>query len=209
MPTERFYRLPEAKKQVIREAVIKEFARVPFEKASINQIIQNAGISRGSFYTYFEDKQDVLKFILSDGCNQMREQCETILKKSGGDVFSVLEFLYEFMIERIVEVKDRIAFARNVFSSEENIKLFWQASGRPEDREPERNGYPNAWLWERIDRSAIVCEKPEDLDSLMMMGMAVIVSSVQRYYESPNKLDENRNRFRRMLEILKHGVLKQ
>ena len=39
MPTERFYRLPEAKKQVIRQAAIKEFARVPFEKASINQII--------------------------------------------------------------------------------------------------------------------------------------------------------------------------
>ena len=35
MPTERFYRLPEAKKQVIRQAAIKEFARVPFEKASI------------------------------------------------------------------------------------------------------------------------------------------------------------------------------
>ena len=34
MPTERFYRLPEAKKQVIRQAAIKEFARVPFEKAS-------------------------------------------------------------------------------------------------------------------------------------------------------------------------------
>ena len=51
MPTERFYRLPEAKKQVIRQAAIKEFVRVPFEKASINQIIQNADISRGSFYT--------------------------------------------------------------------------------------------------------------------------------------------------------------
>ena len=64
MPTERFYRLPEAKKQVIRQAAIKEFARVPFEKASINQIIQNADISRGSFYTYFEDKQDLVEPVL-------------------------------------------------------------------------------------------------------------------------------------------------
>ena len=71
MPTERFYRLPEAKKQVIRQAAIKEFARVPFEKASINQIIQNADISRGSFYTYFEDKQDVVRYIFEDNARQM------------------------------------------------------------------------------------------------------------------------------------------
>ncbi|MEW4411010.1 hypothetical protein [Clostridium sp. AN503] len=49
MPTERFYRLPEAKKQLIREAAIKEFSRVPYERASINQIIHNADISRAAF----------------------------------------------------------------------------------------------------------------------------------------------------------------
>ena len=75
MPTERFYRLPEAKKQVIRQAAIKEFARVPFEKASINQIIQNADISRGSFYTYFEDKQDVVRYIFEDHAAQLKDYC--------------------------------------------------------------------------------------------------------------------------------------
>ena len=54
MPTERFWRLPEAKRQMIREAALQEFARVPYEKVSINQIIHNADISRGSFYTYPE-----------------------------------------------------------------------------------------------------------------------------------------------------------
>ena len=73
MPTERFYRLPEAKKQVIRQAAIKEFARVPFEKASINQIIQNADISRGSFYTYFEDKQDVVRYIFETDAGMLRK----------------------------------------------------------------------------------------------------------------------------------------
>ena len=67
MPTERFYRLPEGKRQAIREAALKEFARVPFEKASINQIIRNADISRGSFYTYFVDKQDVVEFVYKIG----------------------------------------------------------------------------------------------------------------------------------------------
>ena len=66
MPTERFIRLPDEKKKVILEAAVDEFSRVPFDKVSINQIIKNAEISRGSFYTYFEDKMDVLRYIFQD-----------------------------------------------------------------------------------------------------------------------------------------------
>ena len=66
MPTERFYRLPEEKKRIIRDAAFKEFARVPIDKVSINQIIKEADISRGSFYTYFEDKWDLLGYIFEE-----------------------------------------------------------------------------------------------------------------------------------------------
>ena len=66
MPTERFNKLPEEKKKAIRDAAMEECIRVPFEKVSINKIIQNAGISRGSFYTYFEDKRDLVRYIFSD-----------------------------------------------------------------------------------------------------------------------------------------------
>ena len=85
MPTERFNRLPEAKRQAIREAALKEFARVPFDKASINQIIRNADISRGSFYTYFVDKQDVVEFLLKDTFEKMEDICKKELNHNGCD----------------------------------------------------------------------------------------------------------------------------
>ena len=66
MPTERFYRLPEEKRRTIRNAAFHEFARVSVEKVSINQIIKEAEISRGSFYTYFEDKWDVLAYVFEE-----------------------------------------------------------------------------------------------------------------------------------------------
>ena len=112
MPTERFYRLPEAKKQVIRQAAIKEFARVPFEKASINQIIQNADISRGSFYTYFEDKQDVVRYIFEDNARQMQECCERELDKNDGNLFDMLEWLFEFTIRKLKESKEMVQLVR-------------------------------------------------------------------------------------------------
>ena len=79
MPTERFARLPAEKKEVIRKAAVSEFTRVPFEKVSINQIIQNADISRGSFYTYFEDKRDLLQYVFSDILMQAHEFCRESL----------------------------------------------------------------------------------------------------------------------------------
>ena len=67
MPTERFLRLPKEKIEAIRISAAKEFIRVPLEEASINRIVHDADISRGSFYTYFEDKDDLMRYMLRSG----------------------------------------------------------------------------------------------------------------------------------------------
>ena len=210
MPTDRFYRLSEEKRQMIREAAIKEFARVPFDKASINQIIQNAGISRGSFYTYFEDKQDLLEFIFSDGCEQIKERCEMNLKENGGDLFVMLECLFEFLVGRLQETKDMLAVTRNVFSYQENARLLWKdpwdRDGEHADAEEE---LPYMWLWERIDRSKLTCGKAEDVIPLLTLGVTSVMLSVKQYYEHPDKLDKVRGQFCQMLELLKTGALKK
>ena len=66
---------------------MQEFASVPYEKVSINKIIRSAGISRGSFYTYFEDKRDLLSFLLEDTSAKWKEFCLDRLDKTDGDVF--------------------------------------------------------------------------------------------------------------------------
>ena len=53
MPSQTFQNLSEEKKQRIFGAIYSELLRVPFPEMSINQIIKNAGIPRGSFYQYF------------------------------------------------------------------------------------------------------------------------------------------------------------
>ncbi len=65
MPKATFFNLPEEKRQKIIDAAMDEFARQPFHKAKITSIAENAGISVGSFYQYFEDKKDLVKHILN------------------------------------------------------------------------------------------------------------------------------------------------
>ena len=54
MPKATFFRLPKAKQQRLMDAAYQEFARAPFNEASISNIIKQAGIPRGSYYQYFD-----------------------------------------------------------------------------------------------------------------------------------------------------------
>jgi AcrR family transcriptional regulator len=64
MPKQTFLNLPLEKRETIMNAAIEEFAEYGLENASTNRIVKNSGIAKGSFYQYFEDKQDVFKHML-------------------------------------------------------------------------------------------------------------------------------------------------
>lgn len=65
MPKSTFYNLSEEKQKKIFDAAIDEFSERRFSDASINQIIKMAEIPRGSFYQYFNDKEDLYLYIIS------------------------------------------------------------------------------------------------------------------------------------------------
>ena len=101
MPTERFMRLPKEKIEAIRAAAAKEFMRVAPEEVSINRIVHDADISRGSFYTYFEDKQDLLKWLICNQAEQHFTSYITMLDENGGDLWEVLEQIFDLGMDRL------------------------------------------------------------------------------------------------------------
>jgi AcrR family transcriptional regulator len=64
MPKQTFFNLPLDKRETIMNAAVEEFAEYGLENASTNRIVKNSGIAKGSFYQYFEDKQDVFMHLL-------------------------------------------------------------------------------------------------------------------------------------------------
>jgi len=64
MPKQTFLNLPQEKRETIINAAVEEFAEYGLENASTNRIVKNSGIAKGSFYQYFEDKQDVFMHLL-------------------------------------------------------------------------------------------------------------------------------------------------
>jgi AcrR family transcriptional regulator len=64
MPKDTFFNLPSNKRERIVEAALSEFEENAFDQASTNKIIEQSGISKGSFYQYFEDKKDLYKYLI-------------------------------------------------------------------------------------------------------------------------------------------------
>ena len=89
MCSDTFLRLPEEKRRRFLDAAWEEFTRVSFAEASINQIVQRSGISRGSFYQYFRDKEELMAYLMEQGWTYLMQGYHTTLKTVGGDLFAL------------------------------------------------------------------------------------------------------------------------
>lgn len=65
MPKQTFLNLKEGKRTRIRDAALKEFAVHDYKHVNIQNIIKDAHISRGSFYQYFEDLNDLFSYLIN------------------------------------------------------------------------------------------------------------------------------------------------
>lgn len=115
MPKERFLNLPLEKRQRILAAAIDQLNKVSFEELSINQIIKQADIPRGSFYQYFEDKNDLLAFIMKDYVQSMRQNIRISLTLSGGDLFQVFADALRYTLHQGQQTHS-CTFFKNVFA---------------------------------------------------------------------------------------------
>ena len=101
MPSSTFLNLPAEKQEKLLEAATREFSHKPFNEASINQIIKEAGIPRGSFYMYFQDKEDLFRYLIKGYMDQLLMLLEELLLQNGGDIFRALLDLYDYIQTKV------------------------------------------------------------------------------------------------------------
>ncbi|HGL5759457.1 TPA: TetR/AcrR family transcriptional regulator [Enterococcus faecalis] len=131
---------PEKQKQIIN-AAIKEFVRNGFEKASTNEIVKRANISKGSLFNYFNSKKDLYLYLIEYSSkvivnlNEEIDLSETDLFKRIERVAlqkfyvqqkypQAFEFLASTKQEESVEVKDIIKQRLNPIYNQAINKLY-------------------------------------------------------------------------------------
>ncbi|MCJ7717535.1 MAG: TetR/AcrR family transcriptional regulator [Anaerolineales bacterium] len=95
MPKDTFFNLPAEKRQNIESVAIDEFAAYGYEASSINRIVESAGIAKGSFYQYFEDKADLYKHLINCIGEQKLKYISPVMQNpSDQDFFTLLGEIY-------------------------------------------------------------------------------------------------------------------
>ncbi len=125
MPKSTFYNLNEEKREKIKKALKNEFTKHTFEKASISNMIEEANIPRGSFYQYFEDKEDALKYIIEDFLNDEKEKIKEFLIQNEGDIFLTTLDLYSYFVDKNYHEKE-VKLFQNIINKlrNENVNIY-------------------------------------------------------------------------------------
>lgn len=207
MPTERFYKLPEEKKRIIRDAAVEEFLRVPFEKASINKMIQTAGISRGSFYTYFEDKRDLLGYIFEDAGERWKNAWLECLEKCNGNIWLGSELLLEYSMlyarkRALIQLMQNIVFFQNF------EKIFGQLHLIRQCHETKIASMLEE-LYGKVDRSSFCREDIESFGKLVSLIVPIFMECISWYYHHLEESENIKKIFHEKLEILQYGICKR
>ena len=95
MPKETFKNLPEEKRLLIEKIAISEFGAFGYDRASINRIVENSHIAKGSFYQYFEDKKDLFLYLISKVNEKKLESISPVFQNPGEyDFFTLIRELF-------------------------------------------------------------------------------------------------------------------
>lgn len=100
MPSPTFFHLPQAKRERLLQCARDEFSRFSFDEASINRIVRQAEIARGSFYMYFTDKEDLFRYLLQCYLDELTQMLQTLLDREQGDLFAAFSALFQTLVEQ-------------------------------------------------------------------------------------------------------------
>ncbi|MCP4716578.1 MAG: TetR/AcrR family transcriptional regulator, partial [Deltaproteobacteria bacterium] len=95
----------EEKKERLLTASIDHFTRNGFEKTSIEEITRDAGVAKGTFYNFFEKKEDVLLYYLDKEILKSRHEIQRKIEALP-TIIDKLELLILTYLNNIFRNKD-------------------------------------------------------------------------------------------------------
>lgn len=122
----RFARLPPGQQQAILRAALDEFAAHGFHDASLNRVIEAAGISKGSMYYYFDGKEDLFAHVTRVEFEHLLADLGPVplSAEPGPDAFwSAVERYYRDSVAQLAARPQLASLARTWLGASENPAL--------------------------------------------------------------------------------------
>ncbi|MDE3314905.1 TetR/AcrR family transcriptional regulator [Lacticaseibacillus zeae] len=211
MPKATFFRLPEAKKQRLMDAAYQEFARAPFNETSISNIIKHAGIPRGSYYQYFDDKADLYFYLLETVRQRTVLILQQVMTKHHGDLFPAMSEFFGKTITALAH-GPHAALYRNVFLHMDFHSAAKMAGSKaPFLKPPHGHQEIHDFLLTSIDRSRLRIQTDDEVSLLIRQIVGMFMQTIAYYYSNqaegkPITVAELKRRSDQLLDWLQFGV---
>ncbi|MGE4277856.1 MAG: TetR/AcrR family transcriptional regulator [Lawsonibacter sp.] len=199
MPTSTFFRLPEEKRQRLLDAAWEEFSRTSYSDASINQIIHNAHIPRGSFYQYFEDKKELFWYLQGEIREYFFNIFQDALWDVGGDLFKVPIRVFDRFISRQGSPDPVLARFIQVVRLNQGMDFQHFLAEEP-GLLPER-------FLEQVKLTGFREKNREFIDHVFFLTVAPLAYAIMETLRDPEQWKRQRNMLQARIEIIRHGSL--
>jgi len=196
MPKQTFFHLAADKQETLILAAKEEFSRVPLHGASIANIIKSAGIPRGSFYQYFDDKEDLYFYLLSEISKKNTERFLSILKENNGDLFKTFIKSFQFMVTNHKE-----NFFKNAFLNM-NYKLENTLANNVYE-EKQKSLFLD--ISQSINKSNLNLKDDSELHHMVRVMTAVTFHNIVQMYVKELTVEEATNSYLQQMDLLKRG----
>lgn len=204
MPKQTFINLPNDKKEILIHAAMKEFSRAPLFEASIANIVKEAGIPRGSFYQYFEDKEDLYYFLLNEYSQRLRKRFISILENQNGDLMETFIESFRVMLNSLESVEFR-QFFRNAFL---NMNYKSENTLTPEVSKEELNTRLKQVI-SLVDKDQLNIKNEDELVHILKIMKAVTFQNLIQVFAKDLSVEQSMQNYTMEVNLMKQGLCKQ
>ncbi len=198
MPNATFFRLPEDKQKRIYDAAVAEFSEYRFTDASINRIVKAAEIPRGSFYQYFNDKEDLYLYVLEQ---MAKEKLNIFSQYQSPDPKAGFFEAILASIPNIFDWADRCPAYNRI-----GLLMTQDSSDFIQNIIAKMRSVTNEFVaYLETDRRGGNIREDVDLNLVMEMYTSIGVTIVKEYYASGDR-EACTRRVKAVFDILQNGI---
>lgn len=167
----KFESLVQEKQERIINAAIKEFVKSGYDKASTNEIVKEAGISKGSLFHYFNNKKDLYLYLLDHTLKVIENNIYTEINFKETDIFNRIGQIGRTKLQVMTTYPQIFDFLKSAAADD-------SPEVKPEFEEKQKQVLAQGFekIYENIDwskfREGIDIEKSVNIINWTMLGYA-------------------------------------
>ena len=205
MPKPLFFHISDEKQNKFLNAAIDEFTSKTFEQVSVNTIIKKAGISRGSFYTYFDNLDELFNYIFQSIREERLAYAKNLAANFNGNFFDFIKLLFIHDFDAFSETGKYSLFKNYIHYIQSSKKLSLKDAfiSKSIDTFLKHNVFNSK---NKIDKLSL---KKEELGDLIEVIFLIMINTFLKSENENLTTEETINLFKQRMDYLQFGVIKK